>query len=138
MYSHARIPVARATKSLKDLPILDSHHERTVLRNATEARQQFFVLLSEVVADPSEVVLIEHKDLPGRGMLVSEAYREYVRHLERLVKTLAARTAGNRWGMGEALVWGSSEIGGVRTLSRPAIRSAGAIAGNRSALPRML
>ena len=87
--------MARATKSLKDLPILDSHHERTVLRNATEARQQFFVLLSEVVADPSEVVLIEHKDLPGRGMLVSEAYREYVRHLERLVKTLAARTAGS-------------------------------------------
>ena len=60
--------MAQETKSLKDLPILDSHHERTVLRNATEARQQFFVLLSEVVADPSEVVLIEHKDLPGRGM----------------------------------------------------------------------
>lgn len=72
------------------LAVFAGREERIVSCNATEAHQQFFALLSEVVADPSEVVLIEHKGLPQRGMLVGEGYRTYVRQLEQLVRAFAS------------------------------------------------
>ena len=81
--------MARARDPVAEPDDFQTHREHTVHYNATEARQQFFALLTKVVADPEEVVLIEHKDLPARGMLVGETYRTYVRQLERLVKSLS-------------------------------------------------
>lgn len=69
---------------------LADHEEHAVTIKATEARQQFFHLLGRVVADTSALVIVEHKDLPGRAMLVSESYRDYVRQLEHLVRVMSA------------------------------------------------
>ena len=53
-----------------------------------------FSLLESVVNDERGVVFVEHKDLPARGMLVSERYQEYVRQLEATVRALVAPAAG--------------------------------------------
>ena len=78
---------------LAALAILNSPQERTVHRNATEARRQFFALLGEVAADPDEVVEIQHKDLEEPVLLVNAHYRRYVRQLERLVHGLRSELA---------------------------------------------
>lgn len=112
--------MAEPTDSTDELVLVEPHHEHTLWRTATDARQQFFTLLSGVVLDPSEVVLIEHKDLPGRGMLVGEGYRAYVRQLERLVKTLSNRLqpAGSFRLVGTMTLQGSLEdtLGELRTI----------------------
>jgi hypothetical protein len=64
------------------------HTKPSVTLSATEFRQRFFALLGSVLADPTEMVFVEHKDLAGRAMLVSESYRDYVRQLEALVASL--------------------------------------------------
>lgn len=106
---------------------IGAHRERTTIITATEARQQFFTLLGKVIADPSELVLVEHKDLVGRAMLVSEAYRDYVRQLEALVSSLldggtspspAFRLAGSMTVVGDA----STALAAAR--SDAAVRSA--------------
>ena len=51
---------------------------------------------------------------------------------------LAARAARDGWGLGEALVWRSSEIDRIRALSRAINGCPGTIARHRSALPRVL
>ena len=71
------------------LGLLASRQERTVTRNATEARQSFFQLLGAVVADSAQVVVIEHKDLKGHGALVGEGFLTYVRALEAVTRDLA-------------------------------------------------
>ena len=62
-----------------------------VHRNATEARRDFFSLLGEIAADPSEVVEVTHKDLPEPVLIVSAQFRRYVRQLERLLQLRATR-----------------------------------------------
>lgn len=64
-----------------------------VHRNATEARRDFFSLLSEIAADPSEVVEVTHKDLSEPVLIVSAQFRRYVRQLERLLRMRANRDA---------------------------------------------
>ena len=54
------------------LALLASHAEHLITVKATRAREQFFPLLESVVNDERCVVFVEHKDLPARGMLVSE------------------------------------------------------------------
>ena len=76
------------------LALLASHAEHASTVKATRAREQFFPLLESVVNDERCVVFVEHKDLPGRGMLVSERYQQYVRQLEATVRALLAPTAG--------------------------------------------
>ena len=76
------------------LALLASHAEHLSTVKATRAREQFFPLLESVVNDERCVVFVEHKDLPGRGMLVSERYQEYVRQLEATVRALVAPAAG--------------------------------------------
>ncbi len=76
------------------LVLLASHAEHLSTVKATRAREQFFPLLESVVNDERCVVLVEHKDLPARGMLVSERYQEYVRQLEATVRALLAPTPG--------------------------------------------
>ena len=78
---------------LAALAILNSRQERTVHRNATEARRQFFALLGEVAADPDEVVEVQHKDFEEPVLLVNAHYRRYVRQLERLVQELRSELA---------------------------------------------
>jgi hypothetical protein len=43
-------------------------------RQASEARREFFALLQAVIHDPTEVVLIEHKDLPEPAALVNAPF----------------------------------------------------------------
>lgn len=97
------------------LPLLD--HSRTadtierlvrqlVERPTTDVRQTFFQLLGNVVADPAEVVLIQHKDLPARGALVAEAYLDYVHRLEALTRDLANAAAEPFALVGTAIVDG--------------------------------
>src|SRR5579872_5050123 len=74
-------------------PMIADHREEVVRRPATAARAEFFELLENVVANPNLVVLIEHRHLPQRGVLVGEAYLEYVRQLERLVRDLLVARA---------------------------------------------
>lgn len=62
-----------------------------VHRNATEARRDFFSLLTEIAADPSEIVEVTHKDLDEPVLIVSAQFRRYVRQLERLVQMRANR-----------------------------------------------
>ena len=76
------------------LALLASQTEHPSTVKATKAREQFFPLLESVVNDERCVVFVEHKDLPGRGMLVSERYQEYVRQLEATVRALLAPAAG--------------------------------------------
>lgn len=76
------------------LVLLASHAEHLSTVKATRAREQFFPLLESVVNDERCVVFVEHKDLPARGMLVSERYQEYVRQLEATVRALLAPAAG--------------------------------------------
>lgn len=68
--------------------LLATHRENETSVKATRARDQFFPLLESVVSDPTRVVYVEHKDLDGRGMLVGEGYREYVRRLEQALRDL--------------------------------------------------
>lgn len=68
--------------------LLATHQENESSVKATRAREQFFTLLESVVNDPTRVVYVEHKDLDGRGMLVGEGYREYVRRLEQALRDL--------------------------------------------------
>lgn len=75
-------PVAAA------LALLDGHREHTVTVKATQARNDFFPLLESVVADPSEVVEVEHRGLQGRALLVNAQFRDYVRLLEQTVRAL--------------------------------------------------
>lgn len=75
--------------------MLASHAEHPSTVKATRAREQFFPLLESVVNDERCVVFVEHKDLPGRGMLVSERYQQYVRQLEATVRALLAPAAGS-------------------------------------------
>ncbi len=97
-----------------DATLISGHEEHEIVSNATEARRTFFALLSGVVSDPTRVVMIEHKDLPGRAMLVGEGYRAYARQLEQLVALLFQRlqpaagfsligSGSLRGGLGEAL-----------------------------------
>lgn len=81
-------PVAAA------LALLEEHHEHTVTVKATQARAEFFPLLESVAADPSEIVEVEHKGLPGRALLVNAQFRDYVRHLERTVRALLGPAPG--------------------------------------------
>jgi predicted flavoprotein YhiN len=80
MSSHS--PVATA------IALLEQHREHSVSVKATQARTDFFPLLGEVAGDPSEIVEVEHKGLPGPVLLVNSAYREYVRQLEQAVRAL--------------------------------------------------
>lgn len=75
------------------LALLASHEEHESTVKATKAREQFFPLLESVVNDERHVVYIEHKDLPGRAMLVSERYQQYVRELEATVRALVGPAA---------------------------------------------
>ena len=75
-------PVAAA------LALLGQHRERTVRVKATQARHDFFPLLESVVADPTEVVEVEHKGLTGRALLVNAQFRDYVRSLEAALRAL--------------------------------------------------
>ena len=43
-------------------------------RQASEARREFFALLQAVIHDPTEVILIEHKDLPEQAALVNAPF----------------------------------------------------------------
>ena len=61
---------------------------------ATQARNDFFPLLESVVADPSEVVEVEHKGLQGRALLVNAEFRDYVRRLEQAVRALLGPETG--------------------------------------------
>lgn len=54
------------------LALLASQAEHVITVKATRAREQFFPLLESVVNDERCVVFAEHKDLPARGMLVSD------------------------------------------------------------------
>ena len=80
--------VRDATASGEALALLASHVERPSTLEATAARAQFFPLLESVVLDPGTNVFVEHKDLPGRGMLVGEQYHAYVQKLEQVVRAL--------------------------------------------------
>ncbi len=82
MPSSALTPVAAA------LALLDAHRERTTTVKATQARHDFFPLLDSVVADPAEIVEVEHKGLGGRALLVNAQFRDYVRQLEDTVRAL--------------------------------------------------
>ena len=88
MPSANRSPVAVA------LALLAAHHEHTVTVKATQARHDFFPLLESVVADPSEVVEVEHKGLQGRALLVNARFRDYVRQLEETVRALLGPAPG--------------------------------------------
>ena len=66
-----------------------------VHRNATEARRDFFSLLGEIAADPSEVIEVTHKDLSEPVLIVSAQFRRYVRQLERLLQTRATEGANH-------------------------------------------
>src|SRR5215210_2266531 len=57
-------------------------------RQASEARREFFALLQAVIDDPTEIVLIEHKDLPDPAALVNAPF--LMRTL-RLVEQLRTR-----------------------------------------------
>lgn len=72
--------------------LLASHKEVQVRTNATDARQGFFKLLEQVAADPSAVVVIEHKHA-GTGALVGAGFLEYVRALEGLARDLVGEMA---------------------------------------------
>ncbi len=82
MSSPNHSPVAAA------LALLEGHREHTVTVKATQARNDFFPLLESVVADPSEVVEVEHKGHRGRALLVNAQFRDYVRLLEQTVRAL--------------------------------------------------
>lgn len=88
MPSTSHSPVAAA------LALLEDHRERTVTVKATQARHDFFPLLEAVVADPSEVVEVEHKGLQGRALLVNARFRDYVRQLEETVRALLGPAPG--------------------------------------------
>jgi hypothetical protein len=76
------------------LALLEEHREHTVTVKATKARNDFFPLLEAVVADPTEVVEVEHKGLDGRALLVSAQFRDYVRRLEQTVRALLGPAPG--------------------------------------------
>ena len=46
------------------------------------------------VADPTEVVEVEHRGFQGRALLVSAEFREYVRRLEQAVRALLGPETG--------------------------------------------
>ncbi len=85
------------------LALLASHEELETSVKATKAREQFFPLLESVVNDERHVVYVEHKDLPGRAMLVSERYQQYVRDLEATVRALVGPAAGPRFALAGSL-----------------------------------
>ena len=91
------------------LALMAEHQVRGIQRNATEARQTFFQLLGNVIADPAEVVLIQHKDLPARGALVAEAFLDYVHRLEELTRDLATASVEPFALVGTATVDGDVE-----------------------------
>ncbi len=85
------------------LALLASHEERETTVKATKAREQFFPLLESVVKDGRQVVYVEHKDLPGRALLVSEGYQTYVRALEATVRALVGPAAGPHFALAGSL-----------------------------------
>ena len=88
MLSPDHSPVAFA------LALLDEHHEHTTTVKATQARNDFFPLLESVIADPTEVVEVEHKGLQGRALLVNAEFRDYVRRLEQTLRALLGPDTG--------------------------------------------
>jgi len=90
MYVHLYRSMLKPTESpvAAAIALLEQHREHSVSVKATQARHDFFPLLGEVAGDPSEIVEVEHKGLPGPVLLVNAAYRDYVRRLEQAVRAL--------------------------------------------------
>ena len=82
------MPTAKPSPVAAALALLEGHQERTVTVKATQARHDFFPLLESVVADPAQVVEVEHRGLRGRALLVHAEFRDYVRQLEATVRAL--------------------------------------------------
>jgi hypothetical protein len=83
---------------------------KVLSRNASEARQQFFSLLEDVVVrDPSQIVLIEHKDLPDAAALVS------ARFLFRVLRLLRSLRASGRGAATPFRLIGSATLVGSPT-----------------------
>ena len=89
-------------------PYLPTSPRTVVERPATQARADFFQLLDEVVTDPDTMVLIQHRHLPRRAVLLSEQFLEYVKQLERVIADLmATRSSASRF-----TLCGSGELHG--------------------------
>lgn len=100
------------------LALLAAHEEHPSTVKATKAREQFFPLLEAVVRDPHCVVYVEHKDLPGRGILVGEGYRQYVRELEATVRALLGPAPGVRFTLAGSLSLGADASDGLADVER--------------------
>lgn len=108
--------------------LLKEGSTHTLTISATKARERFFALLDAVAADPTEIVLVEHKGLAGRVMVASEAYHQYTQRLEQMLRaTVASGTpAGHRFRLA-----GSLEVSDAAPAALALARADAAAAANR-------